>query len=335
MTLDELLKNYGGQKGILFGSDPNDPANVTWNFGVNPTPDVLKTTLAGTPTLYNLAPKIQGKWDGVTEINHFAAAVKALGNDKALDLIQYQPRGTCGGRSGSAAGDFVQCIEIASGKDAKFHRVSHAAIYYAARKLYNMLGGSWQNDRNDGVASGSVPEALSKVAGYVQREEIGDTNGYGDGSDDLACKLGAGLLPEIAAEIMKDGADNFITWAPVNSAAEMADGIAAGGIGIISDSRGYSMSRDRDGYCAARGTWYHYHIRVGVRPQNKRKGFAYWQSWGRETPGGIALPGYPNNVFGVDWATDDANCRNGDAAVIFGFPLWELQEGGRDITWRF
>jgi hypothetical protein len=332
---DAILTSMGGQKSFLMGSDPDDPANVTWNFGVVPAPEELNDLIASTPPLHDLAPAVQGKWDGVTEINHFNAAVKVLGSDGALSLIQQQPRGTCGGRAGSAGGDFAQCIQIASGVDAKFHRVSHAAVYYAARKKYGMLKGSWTNDRNDGVASGSVPEALSQVAGYVQRAEIGDESFYGAGSDDLACKLGAGMLPELAAKIIKEGADNFIIWAPVRSAQEMADGIAAGGIGIISDSQGYTGTRDKDGFCRASGTWYHYHLRVGVVPPSKRKGFAYWQSWGKSTPGGTLLPGYPPNVFGVDWDADERNIRNGHAAVIFNFPLWELQEGGKDITWRF
>ena len=77
----------------------------------------------------------------------------------------------CGGRAGSATIDFIQHILIASGKRAKFRRASHAALYFLARKKYNMLGGRWDRDNNDGVARGAITEAL-KMYGEVTREEI-------------------------------------------------------------------------------------------------------------------------------------------------------------------
>lgn len=243
----------------------------------------------------------------------------------------------CGGRAGSATIDFVQQILIASGKRAKFHRASHAALYFLARKKYNMLGGRWTSENNDGVAQGAIPEAL-KEYGEVTREEIGDINYYGDGSDDLACKLGAGLLPDTQAKIIQLGADNICTeWTPVTSAQELADGIAAGGIGIGADGQGFTMQRDGKGFCRPSGTWQHYQIRVSVLGENDygQKGFGYWQSWGKTTPDGPKLANHPGNCFGVDWDTQDRVCRNGAWAVVFGFPLWDLQQGLIDIPWSF
>ena len=243
----------------------------------------------------------------------------------------------CGGRAGSATIDFIQHILIASGKRAKFHRASHAALYFLARKKYNMLGGRWDRDNNDGVARGAITEAL-KMYGEVTREEIGDLNYYGDGSDDLACKLGAGMLPDVQEKIIKLGADNICTeWTPVTSAQELADGIAAGGIGIGADGQGFTMQRDGKGFCRPSGTWQHYQIRVSVLSESDygQKGFGYWQSWGRSTPDGPKLAGHPGNCFGVDWETQDYVCKNGAWAVVFGFPLWDLQQGLIDIPWNF
>lgn len=243
----------------------------------------------------------------------------------------------CGGRAGSATIDFVQHILIASGKRAKFHRASHAALYFLARKKYNMLGGRWTSENNDGVAQGAIPEAL-KMYGEVTREEIGDTNYYGDGSDDLACKLGAGLLPDVQAKIIQLGADNICTeWVTVTSAQELADGIAAGGIGIGADAQGFTMQRDGKGFCRPSGTWQHYQTRVSVLGESDygQKGFGYWQSWGKTTPDGPKLAGHPGNCFGVDWDTQDRVCKTGAWAVVFGFPLWDLQQGLIDIPWTF
>jgi hypothetical protein len=325
----------GGRKVVNFGADPNDPAAVAWNFGIVPKTADVDQMIQAKPTFHQRFPKMQGKWDGKTSVNHWKAVEKVLGA-KAEDLIQYQPRGTCGGRSGSATCDLVQCILIAAGKRVEFKRVSHAGLYYHARKLYNMLNGSWTNDNNDGVASGSIPEAMAKM-GLVHREEVGDTRYYGEGSDDLACKLGAGQMTDLARKIDDLAKDNIVTeWTPVTSAAEAADAIASGGIIVGSDSRGFTMSRDAEGCCSPRGTWHHYHVRCGVEVlPSGRKVFAYYQSWGRTTPSGPRLPGYPGNVFGVDWNVQDQTIRSGEYAAVFGFPPFEIEEDKINVTWNF
>lgn len=332
---DALFMKAGGRKSHLFGADPNDPASVTWNFGIFAKPPELIRKIESRPTFYERFPKLKGKWDGKTTINHFAAADKILG-DKATDLIQYQPRGTCGGRAGSATGDFVQLVMKAAGKPLKFKRTSHAAVYYGARKLYNMLEGRWNDDSQDGVASGAVPEALSKLSGYVGRDECGDEKYYGAGSDDLACKLGAGMMTDVAEKILVAGEDNKLAdWAVVNSAAEAADGIAAGGILIGSDSQGFTMARDKNGFCSPSGIWYHYHTRVSVGVWGGRKGFGYWQSWGNNAPSGTALKDHPGNCFAVDWETQDRCIKNGDYAIVFGFNPIEMEEDKIVVDWKF
>jgi len=339
MSVD--FTQMGGRKSVLMGGDPDDPINHIWNFGVTPEPDggtEIKDLYASKPNLYSAFPNLQGRWQGGT-VNHINAVLKNNSNDwsKVEELIQYQVRGSCGGRAGSATIDFIQHVLIASGKRAKFHRASHAALYFLARKKYNMLNGRWDNDRNDGVAQGAIPEAL-KAYGEVTREEIGDLNYYGEGSDDLACKLGAGLLPDIQAKIIQLGADNICTeWVTVTSAQELADGIAAGGIGIGADAQGFTMQRDGKGFCRPSGTWQHYQTRVSVLGESDygQKGFGYWQSWGKTTPDGPKLAGHPGNCFGVDWDTQDRVCKTGAWAVVFGFPLWDLQQGLIDIPWTF
>jgi hypothetical protein len=333
---ESFFKSVGGRKEFLAGADPNDPASVTWNFGLKPAPLSVEAKVTQRAGFYERFPKLKGKWDGKTEINHYAAVVKVLG-DKSEDLIQHQPRGTCGGRAGAITGDFVQCIMIAAGKSAKFTRVSHAAVYYAARKLYNMLEGDWRDDDEDGVAHGSVPEALTKVTGFVGRDESGDTKWYGAGSDDLACKLGAGMLPELGKKIITLGSDNLIKdWAVVTSAEEAADALASGAFILGSDSQGFTMSRDSNGFCNPRGTWHHYHARPGIKKaKNGRWGFPYWQSWGKELPGGTKLEDYPGNCFLVDWDVQDRLFRKGKYAAVWNFDPIEMAEDKINVDWKF
>ncbi len=326
----------GGRSTVLMGADPNDPANVIWNFGVIPkTPEVAQL-ITSKPTLHQRFPNLAGRWDGRTTINHWEAIRKVLG-DEAEDLIQYQPRGTCGGRAGSFGLDAVQCVLIASGKQkAKFNRASHAWLYWQARKKYGMDNGNPNNENQDGVIGGSIPEILT-TKGACNRPETNDLNAYGAGSDDLACKWGAGQISStLAAELEKLASDNIITeWAPVASADELADGIASGGIGIGSDMQGFTMTRDNRGFCSPQGQWAHYQVRVSVGVFNGVKGFGYNQSWGKTTPNGPLLPGHPGNCFGVEFNLQDRIIKSGDWAVVFGFPLWELESGSFDIPWIF
>ena len=333
MDVAHDLSKFGGRPVRLMGGSTD---NVAFNFGLKPKDAQTEGLIKATPPLYAKFPAIQGKWDGTTTVNHWDAARLVMG-DRVDDLIQMQPRGTCGGRAGSLTGDLVQCILIAAGQRAKLHRVSHAAVYYAARKFSGMLGGNWRDDNGDGVASGSVPNALASVAGYVGRDEDGDLNYYGDGSDDLACQLGCGQQPALGKKIEEMGRDNFITsWSPVNSAAELADGIAAGGVGIGSDGQGFAMTRDAEGFCRPQSTWQHYQTRASVFANRRgRKGFGYAQSWGKNTPGGPPLPGHPGNCFGVDYDVQDEIIKSGDWAVVFGFPLFDLQAGGVELKWVF
>jgi hypothetical protein len=253
------FQSCGGRAEALMnaGANPMDPNNLSWNFGLvtanEPANAAVAEMIQDKPTLYTRFPNMAGRWNGKT-VNHWAAVRAVLGDDKADTLIQHQPRGTCGGRAGSLAIDMLQCVLIALGKRAKFKRASHAFLYWQARKKYGMDRGQPWDDRNDGVASGSIPEIMASV-GIDTRDETGDTNAYGAGSDDLAAQWGAGKIdPALAAKLVEFARDNVVTeWSPVYSAQELADGIAAGGIGIGSGFAGVQRDARRAGFLSAGG----------------------------------------------------------------------------------
>jgi hypothetical protein len=326
MTVDEFMKQCGvTMMGAVNGQD--DAANVAWNFGVAAPLMGSDTARDAAPTLYDRFPNLQGKWDGKTTINHHAAAREVLGKDLEPHL---QPRGTCGGRAGSRGLELLQLILIASGKRAKFSPVSHAWLYFLARRDFNMLGGG------DGVPDGAIPVVMEKY-GCLTRTEANDPEQAGPRSDDVAVKWGGGgLKGEELQRLIKEASDNVVSArVRVRSAQELADGIASGGIGICSDAQGFTMTRDNDGFCRPSGTWYHYHVRSGVRVTSSgRKGFDYNQSWGKNTPSGPLLDGCPDNCFGVDWDVQDRLCRSGSVDVVLGFDLWDLESGKVD-PWIF
>lgn len=236
----------------------------------------------------------------------------------------------CGGRAGSRALELLQCILIGTGKRAKYKDASHAWLYFLARRDANMLRGG------DGVPSGSIQRVLAKY-GALTREEAGDPLQAGPRSDDLAVNWGGGgLRGDKLTALLKEASDNIVTaQVKVRSAQELADGLAAGGVGLGSDMQGYTMTRDRYGVCQPKGSWAHYHVRSGVRKlPDGRSVFQYDQSWGDNVPDGPLMDGCPGNVFGVEWAVQDRLCRNEDWSVVFAFDLWDL-ENGVDIPWTF
>lgn len=307
---------------------------AVYNFGVKQVDSVKQRRMQTTPTLYGRFPRLQGKWDGKSTVNHHLAVQNVFG--KFLPAHN-QPRGTCGGRAGSRGLEILQCVLINAGVRAKFRFVSHALIYWLARREYKMDKGNPSDERNDGVAGGSVPEILAKY-GCVHREESGDLLFAGQGSDDLACKWGAGKIDEATkTEMLKLASDNIVTAkVRAQSAQECADGLAAGGVIIQSDAQGYEMTRDRYGVCRAKGTWYHYQVRSGVRvTPDGRKVFQYDQSWGDDTPQGPLLEGCPGNVFGVEWDVQDRLCKNGEVDIILGFDLFDLEQGAYDLDYIY
>lgn len=237
----------------------------------------------------------------------------------------------CGGRAGSRCLDLLQLIAKAAGKRVKFHYASHAWLYYLARREYGMLG------RGDGVPGGSIQVILRKY-GPVTREEANDLQFAGDEADRLAVAWGAGRIDQATVRRLTDlASDNVVTaQVEVKSAQELADGIAAGGVGLCDDDQAYSMTRDSEGVCrAVASKWYHYHVRSGVRTlRSGRKVFQYDQSWGERTPGGPLLDGCPGNVFGVDWDVQDRLCRTGNVSVLFSFPVFELESSSPEpLPW--
>lgn len=310
------LSDFGGVR-IVQGDQE------AWNFGV-----VNPGVMAGPelPSLYDTFPKLQGKWDGKTTINHHNSVRKVHGD---FMPAHNQPKGTCGGRAGSRALEILQCILMASGKRAKFHYVSHAWLYFLARREFNMLGGG------DGVADGSIPPVMAKY-GVLHRDESGDKSMAGPGSDDLAAKWGGGGLRGAELDNLTTlASDNIATiTVKVKSATELADGLASGGVAVCSDDQGFTMTRDNEGFCKPQGTWYHYHVRSGVYVASSgRKGFIYDQSWGDTTPSGTRLEGCPGNSFGVDWDVQDKLCKRGSVHIVYGFNLWDLENDNINIDW--
>lgn len=311
--MDDTTYTENGGVPIVQGDE------TAWNFGIVEGIQVSDPL----PELAQAAPNISGAWDGKSNVNHMAVVRKVLGEDLAP---QQQPRGTCGGRAGSGTLDVVQCLQIATGQRLEFKRTSHAWLYSMARFVNGMRGTS------DGVPGGSIPPIIAEY-GSLNREEAGDTKYAGAGSDELAVRWGSGGPPKEYYPIAKDNVARGV--ARVKTCEELADAMASGAVGCYSGSQGFTMERDSEGFCRPSGTWHHYIYFAGVVVTAKgRKGFAYGQSWGANTPRGPLLEGYPSNFFGVDWDVMGQMLRGGAMHMVTGFEGWK--KDGPDLPpWIF
>jgi hypothetical protein len=228
----------------------------------------------------------------------------------------------------------LQGLQKAAGEPIEYRPISHAWLYAAARQQLGILG------PEDGVLSGSIPPIMRELGNIHQQESQGDDNYVSPTTDRRAVEWGMYGPPREFAGLAVDNPVKSV--ARCRSAAELADALASGCVICISDSQGFSMTRDRDGFCQPQGTWYHYHVFAGlvVLPSGRR-GFAYVQSWGPNSPDGPSLPDfatdrsrladYPSHVFGVDWDTADLMARTGDAHAMSQFAAWQIPE----IPWLF
>ena len=225
----------------------------------------------------------------------------------------------CGGHAGSRGLEILQCVQIATGGREEYKPISHAWPYFLARKEFGMLG------RGEGVAGGSVPPVLAKY-GALHRDESGDPSESDDG---LAQQWGRSGAPN---NLFQLALDNIVQHAALaRNVEELADGLASGAVGIVSDMHGFAMERDSEGFCARRGQWAHYHVFSGVvvTPRG-RKGIVYDQSWGEGVPGGPLLPGWPSNCFAIDFDAADDICKREDCHLVTGFDGWKLPPGPDD-----
>jgi hypothetical protein len=294
-----------------------EPPEVSYNFGVQ----------QGMPR-----PMIQGyreqsgakAWDGVTNVSAWEVFRQVTGADLPA---QNQPRGTCVGRGCSGAGNLLQTTLIARGSAFEYKPLSHAWLYGGARARGGMLN-SWE----DG-AIGRYAALWGKEKGVLFQSEAvdpksgkADVNYYGKGSDDIAVQWGYYGPPSEHLDLAKD--NPFKEVASCQSADDAASVISNFGVVTIASDQGFTMTRDADGFCAPKGTWFHQMYLAAVGNWNGRRGFGCGQSWGVNTPNGPKLVGCPDYVFGIDWNVADKMLKQRDSEAISAFAGWPSVELG-------
>lgn len=253
-------------------------ANLGW-LGID---DVQKLAAQAFPSLSQVAPNLFGAATPTEPIVLYKAFTDVLG--KFPDYVP-QEIGDCVSMGHGHGHDLLQCVEIALGGGLEYRETDTEFIYGASREVAGILG------RQDGSYGSAAVKAMTTV-GIVSREMLG-TDGKYSGSRAKAWGL-SGPPADVkakAAPYKLGSAAKVTTWDELEAA------ITNGYPVSICSNWGFNSPRDKDGFCAARGTWGHCMVIAGVRFD--RPGACILQSWGPDQPQGPTALGQPTFSF---WA---------------------------------
>lgn len=188
----------------------------------------------------------------------------------------------------------------------EYQEICTEATYGLSRVEVGGQRGSYQD--------GSVGAWAAKAAtdwGYISRMYLENKLGAGQGkyNPDRAKKWGAqglpnDLEPEAKTKVCK-------TVSLVTSFEEAAAAIKNLQTVPVCSNRGFTMTRDNQGFCSPQGVWYHAMLFCGVRYD--RPGLLCSQSWGPNTPSGPRYKDQPDNTFWVDANVVDYMLRQRDS----------------------
>jgi hypothetical protein len=206
------------------------------------------------------------------------------------DYYYYPPQtiGCCVGRGFCSGVELLSCVEKAKGVDRdEFKHISHEAIYGLSRTEPDCGAGKLQGQ--DGSLGAWAAKAVS-VHGTVSRQETG----Y-EYDDKVAKAWGDRGVPDQYKQLSKSHLVRTVSL--VTTWSEFEDAMANGFPVPICTKLGFTMTRDRQGFCKVQGTWGHCMCAIGVRQD--QPGACILQSWGADTPDGPLVMDMPSNSFWI------------------------------------
>lgn len=223
--------------------------------------------------------------------------------------------GCCVGEGFSVAVEYLQCVEIALKQEAEeYCAISSESIYALSR--VEVGGGRIGGDGSVGAWAAKAVQDF----GVLPRKAFGSVD-LTRFSEERARAWGSrGLPDELEPEARKHPVR---TASLVQSFEEARVAIANGYPVAVCSDRGFSLTRDAEGFCAPEGSWAHCMCFVGATA-GRRPGLCVLQSWGPDMPRGpIGLGDHPTNAFWIDAAICDQMLRQGDSwalSAFAGFP---------------
>lgn len=217
-----------------------------------------------------------------------------------------QQIGDCVSFGHGHANDLLQCIEISLGEPAEYRETDTEFIYATSRAVAGILGGF------DGSYGAAAVKAMTTV-GMVSRQMLGTQGAYsGKRAKDWG-RTGAPANIQAEAGPYKLGSAALVsTW------DELVASLKNGYPVTICSNQGFTLHRDQDGFCAARGVWGHCMMIAGVRFD--REGACIIQSWGPEVPDGPLSLDQPSFSFWADRRAIERILSAGDSWALSKAP---------------
>lgn len=219
-----------------------------------------------------------------------------------------QEIGDCESFGHGHAHDLLQTIEAYLGDlDASaIHRTCTEAFYAAGREAGNMLG------YGDGCYGSAMLKAAQTLGVLCYADLPADQQTY---SGRRAKQWGRSGLPD---DLKSIAANRKLQGAMLSSSDDMIAALQAGHPCTISTARGFTMTRDNQGFCQLKGRWGHCMAVVGYRAD--RPGFLVLQSWGPDQPQGPTDLDQPSWSFWADKSAIDAIIAEGDSDTLSATP---------------
>jgi hypothetical protein len=204
----------------------------------------------------------------------------------------------------------------------EYQEVATEAIYALGRVEVGGQKGSY-NDGSTGIWS---MQAISKY-GTLSRKFL-ESKGLGGSYDkNRAKKWGALGLPDELEPSAFEHRVKIVSM--IKSYSEAVAAIQNGYGVVVCSDQGFTMTRDRQGFCTPSGTWYHCMFFMANRID--RPGLCCSQSWGANVPDGPLDKEQPDNTFWVDANVIDRMLRQGDSFTGSAFDGYIAQDV---TTWR-
>ncbi len=92
----------------------------------------------------------------------------------------------------------------------------------------------------------------------------------------------------------------------------------------ICTGQGFTLTRDKDGFCRAKGSWGHCMFIAGARFD--RPGACIIQSWGPDQPEGPTALGQPSFSFWAEKDVIEAILGQGDSWALSKSPAFQSRE---------
>lgn len=230
--------------------------------------------------------------------------------------------GSCVSFGTGSAIEYLMCVQIAlANRNEEFRPLAQEVIYGGSRV---QVGGG--RIRGDGSVGAWAAQFVQKW-GVVARGKYGsyDLSSY---SESTCRQFGSKGCPKELETVARENPVKGITL--VKTVDEAKKSLANGYPIAVCSNQGFSQTRDKDGFCQARGSWAHCMCLTGYRQSGGRKGFFVLNSWGESYFSGPVGLGDPSPAgFWAEEPVVNRMLSQGDSwafSDLKGFP-------GRKLDW--